>query len=207
MKAALLGLVVVLGLVFILLIGGCSSYNKIVNLSEPVDKQWAQVETAYQRRNDLIPNLVKTVEGQANFEKGTLTEIATARSSINQIRLAKGEVPDEETMKKWDAAQSHMSGALGRMMAISENYPQLKANEGFKDLTAELAGTENRIAVERNRFNEVAQLYNVDIKRMPTALYAGMFGFRPKAYFQAVVGADAPPKVDFNFSGKPADAK
>ena len=208
MKSALVTLLIVLGIGVVLLMGGCSSYNRLVSLSEPVDKQWAQVETAYQRRADLIPNLVKTVEGQANFEKSTLTDIATARASINQIRLAPGQVPDEETMKKFDAAQTHMSGALGRMMAISENYPQLKANEGFRDLTSELAGTENRINVERNRFNEVAQDYNVAIKKMPAALYAGMFGFHPKAYFQSAAGADQAPKVDFNFSApKPAPGK
>ena len=208
MKSALFALLVIVGLGFILMIGGCSSYNHLVSLSEPVDKQWAQVESAYQRRSDLIPNLVKTVEGQADFEKGTLTDIATARSSINQIRLAPGQVPDEETMKKFDAAQTHMSGALGRMMAISENYPQLKANEGFRDLTSELAGTENRINVERNRFNEVAQDYNVAIKRMPAALYAGTFGFHPKAYFKSSAGAEDAPKVEFNFNKpKPAGAK
>ena len=206
MKSALVTLLIVLGLVAVLLMGGCSSYNHMVSLSEPVDKQWAQVESAYQRRMDLIGNLVKTVEAQANFEKGALTEIANARASINQIRLAPGQAPDEETMKKIDAAQSHMSGALGRMMAISENDPQLKANEGFRDLTSEIAGTENRINVERNRFNEVAQSYNVAIKRMPAALYAGMFGFHPKAYFQSAAGADQAPKVEFNFSGSKAEA-
>jgi LemA protein len=205
MKSALLVLAVILGLVFVLLIGGCSSYNRIVSLSEPVEKQWAQVENAYQRRLDLIPNLVKTVEAEATFEKSTLTEIANARSAINQIRLAPGQIPDEEMMKKFDAAQSHMSGALGRMMAISENYPTLKASQGFRDLSSELAGTENRINVERNRFNETAQDYNVAIKRMPAALYAGMFGFHPKPYFKSSAGAEDAPKVEFNFSGsKPA---
>ena len=207
MKAALIGLVVILGLVFVLLMGGCSSYNKLVTLSEPVDKQWAQVENAYQRRFDLIPNLVKTVEAQANFEKGTLTDIATARASINQIRLAPGQVPDEATMAQFDQAQAKMSGALGRMMAISESYPELKANGGFRDLTAELAGTENRISVERNRFNETAQSFNLAVKSMPTALYAGMFGFHPKPYFKSNAGAEAPPKVEFNFNGgKPTSA-
>lgn len=194
--------IVVLGLL-VLGMGGCSSYNGLVKSSEAVDSQWAQVENVYQRRSDLIPNLVRTVEGQANFEKSTLTEIAEARASVNQIKLAPGQVPDEATLEKFDQAQTKLGGVLGRLLAVTENYPELKANQGFLGLQAELAGTENRISVERGRFNEAAQGYNTKVKSMPAALYAGMFGFHPKPYFKSTAGSDAPPKVEFNF-GKPA---
>jgi len=192
---------VVLGVV-VLALGGCGSYNRLVGLREGVDRQWAQVENTYQRRLDLIPNLVRTVEGQANFEKGTLTDIAEARASVNQIKLAPGQAPDEATLQQWEQAQTKLGGALGRLLAVSENYPQLQANQGFLGLQAELAGTENRIAVERGRFNEAAEAYNRDLRKMPTALYAGMMGFTPKPYFKAVSGSEAPPKVEFGFGKK-----
>jgi LemA protein len=189
-----------------LVIGGCSSYNKLVGLREGVDRQWAQVENTYQRRLDLIPNLVRTVEAQANFERDTLKEITEARASIGQIKLDPGQVPDEATLAQWEAAQAKLGGALGRLIAVAENYPQLKANEGFMALQAELAGTENRITVERMRFNETAQSYNTAIKSMPAALFAGMLGFTPKPYFKSTAGAEAPPKVEFNIGDrKPAE--
>ncbi len=191
---------------FVLGIGGCTaykSYNKLVILSEGADKQWANVENVYQRRLDLIPNLVSTVSGQANFEKSTLTEIAEARASVGKIQLKPGTVPDEATLKQWEDAQSRLGGALGRLMAVSENYPQLRANEGFNNLQAELAGTENRISVERGRFNESAQVYNTAVKSLPERLYAGLMGFTPKAYFKSAAGASEPPKVQFDFN-KPA---
>jgi LemA protein len=190
----------------ILVIGGCGSYNKLVGLREGVDRQWAQVENTYQRRVDLIPNLVRTVEAQANFERDTLKEITEARASIGQIKLEPGQVPDEATLAQWEAAQARLGGALGRLIAVAENYPQLKANEGFMALQAELAGTENRITVERMRFNESAQSYNTAIKSMPTALFAGMLGFTPKPYFKSTAGAETPPKVEFNIGDrKPAE--
>lgn len=195
-------LVVLLVVVLLLGMGGCSSYNGLVTLSEGVDKAWSQVENVYQRRLDLIPNLMRTVEGQANFEKSTLTEITNARASINQIKLASGKAPDEEQLQQWEAAQSKLGGALGRLLAISENYPDLKANAGFMNLQAELAGTENRISVERGRFNDVAQTYNTAVKKFPAMIYAGMMGFHPKAYFKSTAGATEPPKVEFNFGGK-----
>jgi LemA protein len=189
-----------------LVIGGCSSYNKLVGLREGVDRQWAQVENTYQRRLDLIPNLVRTVEAQANFERDTLKEITEARASIGQIKLDPGQVPDEATLAQWEAAQAKLGGALGRLIAVAENYPQLKANEGFMALQAELAGTENRITVERMRFNETAQSYNTAIKSMPAALFAGMLGFTPKPYFKSTAGAETPPKVEFNIGErKPAE--
>lgn len=186
-------------------LGGCSSYNSLVSLNEATDQQWANVENVYQRRFDLIPNLVATVEGQANFEKGTLTEIAEARASVGKIQLKAGTVPDEATLQQWEGAQARLGGALGRLMAVSENYPTLKANDGFMGLQAELAGSENRISVERNRFNEAAQKYNSAVKHFPAVLYAGALGFHPKAYFKSAAGASEVPKVNFNLS-KPATA-
>jgi len=181
-----------------------TNYNNFVGLQEGVDKSWAQVENVYQRRLDLIPNLVRTVEGQANFEKSTLTEIAEARASVGQIKLSPGTVPDESTLAQWEAAQSRLGGALGRLMAISENYPQLKANEGFMGLQAELAGSENRISVERRNFNEVVQSYNTAVRRFPGMLIARLLNFTPKPYFKSVPGAENAPKVEFNFDGKKA---
>lgn len=195
-------LAIVLAVVLLLGLGGCSSYNGLVTLSEGVDKSWSQVENVYQRRLDLIPNLVRTVEGQANFEKSTLTEITNARASINQIKLAPGQTPDDATLQQWEAAQTKLGGALGRLLAVSENYPDLKANAGFMGLQAELAGTENRISVERGRFNDTAQTYNTAVKKFPAVLYAGMMGFSPKPYFKSTAGASEPPKVEFNFGNK-----
>jgi LemA protein len=194
--------IVIAALVVVLGLGGCTSYNKLVTLGEAVDAKWAQVENAYQRRLDLIPNLVKTVEGQANFEKGTLTDIADARASVGKIQLKANTVPDEATLQQWEGAQARLGGALGRLMAVSENYPDLKANQGFLGLQAELAGTENRISVERGRFNDAAQEFNTAIKRFPAVLLAGMMGFEKKAYFKSSAGASEPPKVEFNFGNK-----
>ncbi len=195
---------------FVVGIGGCtafSSYNKLVNLSEGVDKQWANVENVYQRRLDLIPNLVSTVTGQANFEKDTLTEISEARASVGRIQLKADKVPDEATLQQWEGAQGRLSGALGRLMAVSENYPTLKANDGFKNLQAELAGSENRISVERGRFNEAAQGFNTQVKQFPTVLFAGAMGFQPKPYFKADAAASVAPKVQFDFGHKPKAAE
>jgi LemA protein len=188
--------VVVLGM------AGCGTYNRLVSLREGVDQAWAQVENVYQRRFDLIPNYVRAVEGQANFEKGTLTEIAEARAAVGKINLQPGTVPDEATLQQWEAAQSRLGGALGRLLAVAENYPQLRANEGFLGLQAELAGSENRIAVERRNFNTAAQGYNTAIKTMPAALFAGALGFSPRPYFKAVAGSEAPPEVKFDFGQK-----
>jgi LemA protein len=180
-------------------IGGCSSYNRLVGLSESVDQSWSQVENVYQRRLDLVPNLVRTVEGQAAFEKTTLQEITNARASVGQIKLSPGQVPDQATLEKFEQAQAQLGGALSRLIAVAENYPQLRANEGFLALQAELAGTENRIAVERRRFNEAAQAFNTAVKRFPTILFARLLGFPPRPYFQSAAGAEQPPKVEFKF--------
>jgi LemA protein len=197
-KSLGVGCLVILVIAALLGMSGCNNYNKLVGLAEGVDKQWAQVETQYQRRMDLIPNLVSTVQGQADFEKTTLSEIADARASVGRVQLNASQVPDEKTLGQWEQAQSRLGGALGRLMAVSENYPALRANEAFLGLQTELAGTENRISVERARFNEAAQGFNTQMKQFPTVLYAAVLGFSPKAYFKSAPAAAEPPKVDFS---------
>jgi LemA protein len=180
-----------------------STYNGFVNSSQEVDKQWAQVETVYQRRADLIPNLVKTVEGAANFEKSTLTEITQARASVGQTQINAGQAPTTpEQLEKFQKAQDHLSSALSRLLVVAERYPDLKANSGFMQLQAQLEGTENRISVERNKFNEVVQRYNSRIQRFPGVLLAGIFHYQPRPYFKAVEGSEVPPKVEFNFGNQ-----
>jgi LemA protein len=180
-----------------------------VKLSQGVDAQWAQVQNDYQRRADLIPNLVNTVSGAANFEKSTLTEIASARASVGQVKLDTSTAPsDAQKLAQFQQAQDRLGFAISRLMSIVENYPNLKANENFRDLQAQLEGTENRIAVARRDFNTAAQSYNTAVKSFPAVLYAGAMGFQPKPYFQATAGADKPPAVNFNFgTPTPAPAK
>lgn len=199
------GLIVIAAI--LLLVSGCGSYNRLVGLQQEVDKQWAQVQNVYQRRNDLIPNLVNTVSGAANFEKSTLTEIANARASVGQVKIDPNSAPDDPAkLAQFQQAQSQLGGALSRLLVVAENYPNLKANANFQELQAQLEGTENRISVERMKFNEAAQGYNVAVKTMPTALFAGMMGFHPKPYFEATAGAEKPPAVNFNFGATPAPA-
>jgi LemA protein len=194
-------LVVLLGI--IVLAGGCGSYNRLVSLSQGVDSKWAQVQNQYQRRYDLIPNLVNTVQGAANFEKSTITEVTEARASVGQVKLDPNQAPnDAAQLEKFEKAQGQLASALSRLLVVAERYPDLKATQNFRDLQAELAGTENRIAVERMRFNEVVQSYNTAVKRFPTVLLAGAFGFQPKPYFRSTEGAEAPPKVQFDFNKK-----
>jgi LemA protein len=199
------GVLAVLGLIVLILVAiGAGSYNRLVRLQQQVNKQWAQVENVYQRRADLVPNLVATVSGAANFEKSTLTEITTARASVGQVKLDPNTAPtDPAKLAEFDRAQSQLSGALSRLLVVSERYPELRATQNFSDLQAQLEGTENRIAVERRTFNEVVQSYNSAIKSFPTLLYAGAFGFKERPYFSASPGAETPPKVQFDF-GKPA---
>ena len=190
----------VLLLALIVLIGGCGSYNRLVGLSQDVDSKWAQVQTDYQRRYDLIPNLVNTVQGAANFEKSTLTEITRARASAGQVQLNPNQAPaNAAELEKFQQAQDHLSSALSRLLVVVERYPELKANSNFRDLQAQLEGTENRIAVARRDFNLAVQSYNTAVRRFPTMLFAGMFGFHPKPYFQSASGAEALPKVQFDF--------
>ena len=195
-----MGAIAVIALIIIGIAGG--SYNRLVRLSQNVDTQWAQVQNVYQRRADLIPNLVSTVSGAANFEKSTLTDITQARASVGQVKVNPNAAPtDPNQLEAYNQAQGQLSSALSRLLVVSERYPDLKANSNFRDLQAQLEGTENRIAVARRDFNEAAQGYNTAVKSFPAVFYAGMFGFHPKPYFNAQPGAETPPKVQFNFGG------
>jgi LemA protein len=194
--------VVVLALVVGLAMAGV--YNNLVALGQGVDAQWAQVENVYQRRADLIPNLVATVQGAAQFEQDTLREVVEARASVGKVQVSGAElVNNPEAFGQWQSAQDRLSGALSRLLVVVERYPDLKANANFRDLQAQLEGTENRIAVERMRFNEQAQAYNTARLRFPTVLVANMLGFKEKAYFKAVAGAEQAPKVQFPFGASP----
>ena len=172
------------------------TYNGMVNMSEGVAAQWSNVENQYQRRLDLIPNLVNTVKGYAAHEENTLTEVVNARAKATQMQLNIDQL-DEASLKKLNSVQGELSSALSRLMAISESYPDLKANQNFLDLQAQLEGTENRIAVERRKFNDSARSYNAYIRQFPKNMIAGMFGFTPKPYFEANAGAENAPKVEF----------
>jgi len=195
---AILGLI---GLGIILFVWGAGSYNNLVSLKQGVDAQWAEVQNQYQRRTDLIPNLVQTVSGAANFEKSTLTAVVDARASVGQVKLDPSQAPtDPAKLQQFEQAQSSLGNALSRLLVVSENYPNLKANQGFLDLQAQLEGTENRITTARNHFNQAAMDYNTAIKRFPTNFLAGMFGFSDRPYFQAVQGSDVPPPVHFDFN-------
>jgi len=201
------GIIVVIGvIVLIFVLAAGAGYNQLVSRSQAVDKQWAQVQNVYQRRLDLIPNLVATVSGAANFEKSTLTEITQARASVGQLKLDPNAAPsDPAKLAEFEKAQSALSSALSRLLVVVERYPDLKATANFRDLQAQLEGTENRITVERARFNEAVQAYNTAIKSFPTLFFAGWLGFKEKPYFAASAGAETPPKVQFDF-GKPAPA-
>ena len=193
-----LGVVAVIVLIIIITISwGVGVYNKLVGLDEGVKQAWGQVENQYQRRYDLIPNLVSTVKGVANFEKETYTAVTEARAKIGQVRLSTDQLSDPQAFQKFQQAQDGLSSALSRLMVVSENYPQLKANENFLQLQSQLEGTENRIAVERMKFNQVVQDYNTQIKRFPANVIAGMSNFKEKQYFKAATGAEEAPKVQF----------
>ncbi|MGQ9799347.1 MAG: LemA family protein [Ignavibacterium sp.] len=183
--------------VILLVMWGISVYNNLVAAEQNVLKQWSQVENQYQRRADLIPNLVNTVKGYANFEKEVLTQVTEARARVGQFNVTPEVLNDPQAFEKFQSVQGDLSSALSRLLAVVENYPELKANENFLQLQAQLEGTENRISVERKRFNETVQEYNTMIKRFPASMLAGMFGFSEKQYFKAVQGAEVPPKVEF----------
>ena len=184
-------------IVAIFIIWGISTYNNLVNRNQEVDKSWSDVESQYQRRFDLIPNLVNTVKGYANFEKSVLTQVTEARASVGSIKVTKEILDDPVAFQKFQAVQGQLSGALSRLLVTVENYPDLKANENFLELQAQLEGTENRINVARIRFNEKVQSYNIVIKRFPGIIIANSLGFREKQYFKAAVGAENVPKVEF----------
>lgn len=183
--------VVALGLI----ISGAGTYNRLVELDEGVDNAWSQVENVYQRRTDLIPNLVATVKGAADFEQETLTQVVEARAKVGQMNF--NEAPDAAQLREFEAAQSGLSSALSRLLVVVERYPELKATAAFRDLQAQLEGTENRIAVERRRFNDATLTYNKTRRTFPTVFFARLLGFDDKPYFESTEGADEPPKVEF----------
>ena len=183
-------------LVAIAVISGCGSYNRMVEMDEAVTGQWAQVETAYQRRADLIPNLVNTVKGYANFEKETLTQVIEARAKATSVTIDPGNL-DPQAIQQFQSAQEGLTSALSRLMVVVERYPDLKANQNFLDLQAQLEGTENRIAVERRKFNDTTRTYNTYIRRFPKNFIASVFGFDKKGYFEAAEGSEQAPTVQF----------
>src|SRR3989454_2348902 len=198
--------VIILFIVFVIGLFFWGTYNRLVTLDQTVNKKWGDVQTVYQRRADLIPNLVNTVQGAANFEKSTLTEVTNARASVGRVQLDPNRAPtDAAQLEQFQAAQGQLSNALSRLLVVVERYPELKANQSFLSLQAQLEGTENRISVERGNFNKTVQDYNIAVRSFPTNFVAGMLGFAPRPFFTAQPGAEKPPPVQFNF-GSPAPA-
>jgi LemA protein len=187
---------IVIGLLVLLVFIGAGRYNTLVTKEEAATKQWAQVENVYQRRADLIPNLVATVKGYADFEQETLTQVVEARSKATGINV-NAENLTPESIAQFQEAQGQLTSALSRLLVVVEKYPDLKANQNFLELQAQLEGTENRITVERNRFNETVNDYNTAVRRFPGNIYASLFGFEKKGYFEATEGAETPPQVQF----------
>jgi LemA protein len=198
-----LGVAVLFVLIFVFtLVGG---YNRLTRLSQGVDSQWAQVQNVYQRRLDLIPNLVQTVQGAANFEKSTLEDVTKARAEAENTGIDPNSAPtDPAKLAQFQQAQEKLGTAVVRVLAVAENYPQLHATQNFADLQAQLEGTENRISVERGRFNDTVQQYNTAVRTFPAVLYSGAMGFSVKPYFAANTAAQTPPQVQFNFNNPPS---
>lgn len=188
------GVVIFLGL--ILLMSGCGHYNSFVEMDENTENAWSKVQSAYQRRADLIPNLVNTVKGVAEFEKSTLTEVVNARAKATSINIDPSNITPEQ-FQAFQEAQAGLSQSLGRLLLISENYPQLKANENFRDLQVQLEGTENRIKKARDDFNDAVTAYNKKVRKFPASFFATIFGFDRKSVFEAEAGSDVAPKVEF----------
>ena len=205
-----LALLLVIAVIFGIWIVGVR--NHLVVLDQSVQSQWAQVENDYQRRYDLIPNLVRTVQGAANFEKSTLEAVVNARSRVGQVTMGGGapgtaNVPNSpQAMAQFEAAQGALSSALSRLLVVVERYPDLKSNQNFLELQSQLEGTENRIAVERRRYNEVVQQFDASVQKFPANLVANMFGFAPKAYFKGAAGSNVAPEVTFQPFGNPQPA-
>ncbi|MEX2551772.1 MAG: LemA family protein [Actinomycetota bacterium] len=204
-KKAIAAIAILAGLLLVVLLPMIGSYNRLVSSSEAVDSQWSQVENTYQRRADLIPNLVATVQGAANFERETLESITNARASVGRAQINADDLPDNpEAFQEFQQAQDSLSSALSRLLVVVEAYPELKATQAFRDLQVQLEGTENRIAVERRRYNQVAQEYNTRRQRFPTNVIAGLFGFDRKTYFESTPGSDRPPEVNFGNTPAPS---
>ncbi len=187
-----------LGVAALLFFYGVSVNNGLVNKQETVNQRWAQVENQYQRRADLVPNLVNTVKGAADFEQQTLTDVIEARSKASSIQVSADDLNNPQKVQQFQQAQQQLSGALSRLLVTVEKYPELKANQNFQDLQTQLEGTENRIATERQRFNEAVQTYNTATRRFPGNIFAGLLGFDEKAYFEADEGAEEAPEVNFD---------
>ncbi len=196
MNSKNLVLIVILAAVLILGGCGCGSYNGLVGQDETVKNAWNKVQSDYQRRADLIPNLVNTVKGEANFEQKTLTDVIAARASATQMKVDASNLTPEK-LKEFQAAQGQISQALGRLMVVSEQYPNLRANDAFRGLQAQLEGTENRIKTARNDFNDAVQQYNTKVRAFPTNIFAGMLGFKQREGFTAEAGAEKAPEVKF----------
>lgn len=192
---SILGAIIIVGV--IVAVWGFGVYNKLVSNDENVKQSWGQVENQYQRRYDLIPNLVETVKGYAKHESEVFEKVAEARSGVGKLTVTPEVLDNPEAFRRFQQAQDALSSALTRLLAVSENYPDLKANQNFLSLQAQLEGTENRIAVERQRFNQSVQTYNTLVRRMPSAIIASFSGFRERPYFEAVQGANVAPKVQF----------
>jgi LemA protein len=201
MKTGLLVVLIILAVVILVGFGifmwGTGIYNNFVQQDEGIKSAWSQVENQYQRRLDLIPNLVETVKGFASQEQKVLIGVTEARAKVGQMTVTPEVLNNPQTFKQFQQAQDNLSGALSRLMVIVEQYPQLKSDKNFLELQSQLEGTENRIAVERKRFNEVVQAYNTSVRLFPRSMVAGMFGFQQKPYFEAQAGAEQAPKVDF----------
>ena len=191
-------LIVVILLVVFAGCAGCSTYNNLVGSEERVEQSWADVETQYQRRADLIPNLVNTVKGAADFEQETLESVTAARARATSINVTAEDLDDPEKIRAFQEAQNELSRSLGRLLAVSENYPQLRATEAFRDLQAQLEGTENRINTARRDYNAAVQSHNVTVRRFPANIWAGIFGFERRTPFEAQEGAEEAPTVDFS---------
>ncbi len=197
MKKGTIITIVVVGIVVLVVARyGISANNNMVEKQEGVRTAWSQVENQYQRRADLIPNLVNTVKGYATHEEQTLTNVIEARAKATQVKVDPDQLTDE-ALQKYMASQNNLSQALGRLMVVAEQYPELKANENFQMLQTQLEGTENRISTERQRFNETAKEYNVYIRKFPRNIFAGILGFKPQAYFESIAGAEVAPVVAF----------
>lgn len=195
MRSLTIGIVLVV-IAMVLSLGACSSYNTFVEKEEEVENAWSKVQSAYQRRADLIDNLVSTVKGAAQFEQKTLTDVVNARAKASSMTVNASDLTPEK-LQEFQQNQAQLSQSLGRLLVVSENYPELKASQNFLELQAQLEGTENRIKVERDRYNDVATDYNKSVRRFPGALFAGIFGFSQKAQFQAEQNAQSAPKVSF----------
>ena len=191
-----LTLIVIAALVLLLGGCGCNGYNGLVTLDETVKNKWANVESDYQRRSNLIPNLVNTVKGEANFEQTTLQNVISARASATQVKLDANDLSPEK-IQQYQAAQGQLSQALGKLLMVTENYPNLRANDAFRGLQTQLEGTENRIKVARNDFNDAVAAYNVKARTFPNNIFAGMFGFKTKEGFKAEAGSEKAPEVKF----------